>query len=671
MPNKLSQFWLELKRRKVIRVITVYAATAFVIIELTNNITEPLNLPEWVPTLVIVLLAIGFLISIVMSWIFDITPGGVEKTKPVKETVKEGKLKTSNGWKVATYISVLIIAALVIFEIVRSTRRPAEIENLTRSIAILPFENLGLADNCSTLQDALPIALILELQNVEGFSVKPRRSTLEYKETSLSISEIGKELNVTYILMGYLQQQGTKVQCDIHLIRAATEEVILPISHEMELDDIFKVQRDISKQVASSLKNKFIPEKRPTDNTDAWLAFLTGQNYYWKDDSPPAFNLCVYYYGKAVQLDTTFSAAWAKLSTSHCLIYFHHFDHREERLLKARKALAKANEIDPTNPDVIFAEGYYAYVIQDYKTALQKYEMVEGRVTDVEEYTLMVGALYRRMQELDKSLEYFYKGADANPRNNIFQLELAETNLFLRNYELAEKHFNNYVMLGGTHEFNNVNDVILYLMWKEGTGEARQALKEAKELIRLGTTCLLTYWEVSIDLIDGRYDEAINALMSETADSINDQFIYVPKSLLFAKVYYTQDKMDKASAYYEVARIHLERKISESPQDSRYHSSLGIAYAGLGQKAEAIREGQAGIDLMPITKDFYKGIFRLKDMARIYTMVGEYQKALEVIDHLLSMPSLMSVNLVKKEPAWEPLWGLPDFKKLIEEYSQY
>jgi tetratricopeptide (TPR) repeat protein len=208
-------------------------------------------------------------------------------------------------------------------------------------------------------------------------------------------------------------------------------------------------------------------------------------------------------------------------------------------------------------------------------------------------------------------------------------------------------------------------------MWKEGTGKARQALKEAKELIRLGTTYLLTYWEVGIDLIDGRYDEAINALMSETADSINDQFIYFPKSLLFAEVYYTQKKMDKASAYYDSARTHLITRISESPQDSRYHSSLGIVYAGLGKKVEAIREGQAGVDLMPITKDFYKGIFRLKDLARIYTMVGEYEKALEVIDQLLSMPSLMSVNLVKKEPVWEPLWELPDFKKLIEEHSQY
>ena len=79
MPEKPHNFWQELKRRKVIRVITVYAASAFVIIELTNNITEPLRLPEWVPTLVIVLLAIGLLISIVMSWVYDITPGGFKR----------------------------------------------------------------------------------------------------------------------------------------------------------------------------------------------------------------------------------------------------------------------------------------------------------------------------------------------------------------------------------------------------------------------------------------------------------------------------------------------------------------------------------------------------------------------------------------------------------------
>lgn len=88
-PNKLSQFWLELKRRRVTRVITVYAAAAFVILELASIIIDPLNLPDWTLSLIIVLLCIGFVIAIILSWIYDLTPEGIEKTGPAEQ---------SGGW---------------------------------------------------------------------------------------------------------------------------------------------------------------------------------------------------------------------------------------------------------------------------------------------------------------------------------------------------------------------------------------------------------------------------------------------------------------------------------------------------------------------------------------------------------------------------------------------
>ena len=86
-------------------------------------------------------------------------------------------------------------------------------------------------------------------------------------------------------------------------------------------------------------------------------------------------------------------------------------------------------------------------------------------------------------------------------------------------------------------------------------------------------------------------------------------------------------------------------------------------------KPEAIQAGQRGVDLMPITKDFYRGIFRLEDLARIYTMVEEYDKALEILDRLLSKPGLISVNLLKKDPAWEKLWDLPAFSMMLDKHN--
>ncbi len=669
--NDPFQFWQELKRRKVIRVIPVYAAASFVLLELVDIITEPLGLPGWTINLVLVLLSIGFVIAVILSWVYDITPDGVQKTKPVKEVRKAEKTVTSNSWKIATYVSILIIVTLVVFQILNSRDRSIEIQDLAKSIAILPFENLGLEDNKNPLHDAIPIALIMELQNVEGFIIRPRGSTLKYKETNLRSPEIGKELIVNFLLTGYLQQQGTNVLVNIMLIHAASEEVIWQQSFEMEIDNIFQVQRDISKQVASALKNNFIAKEEDiTDNPDAYMAFLTGLNYYWKDLSGSDIRLAIRYFGKAVELDSTFIQAYVKLSTANCWMYHLYFDRTPDRLQQARKFIEKAYEIDPGNADINLAEGIYYYAIHDYEKALEKFNLPGGLVFDDFEFNYSFAALYRRQRKLDKAIEYFLKAAEADPQNKLVLIELAETYLLLREYDQAEKYFDQILLMGRSYEINFINEIYLYILWEEGTEKSRQALMEAKSLTGNESCSLLTHHHVLIDLIDGKYEDALNTLTKESFYTIANQFVYNPKSLYFARIYHEQNNIELAIAYWDSARIHLEAKIDVSPQDSRYHSSLGIAYAGLGRKNEAVKAGETAVKLMPIQKDFYRAIFRLEDLARIYTMVGEYDMAIKQIKQLLSMPSFMSVNLLKKDPVWKPLKSHPDFNRLLETYSE-
>ena len=167
-PNKLSQFWQELKRRKVVRVITVYAATTFVILELVSIIEEPLQLPDWTLELVIVLLCIGFIITVIFSWIYDITPEGIEKTKPIKESEEEGSEKPSgfNAWKIATYISVVIIIGLIIFHTVGERKQAEYITELEKSIAVLPFEDMSPHEDQEYFCDGMAEEIINALTRV-------------------------------------------------------------------------------------------------------------------------------------------------------------------------------------------------------------------------------------------------------------------------------------------------------------------------------------------------------------------------------------------------------------------------------------------------------------------------------------------------------------------------
>jgi len=294
--NNQLQFWEELKRRKVIRVIPVYAAAAFVLLELVDIIAEPFGLPDWTLKLVFVLLCIGLVISVILSWIYDVTPEGIQKTKSAGEETQNMRQEKPNkiiGWKIATYASVIIIISLILFNVL-TRGKSIDLSGLDKTIAVLPFEIYGNKDSSIYLHKVLPIAIIGQLQHVEGFTVRARGSSLNYENTKLRRSEIGNQLNANYLLTGIVQQQEEKVMVNIMLEQAPTEEVIWENSFEMAVDDIFKIEKNIARLVATSLKNNFIPQvKTPTDSSKAWLSYLTGLSYYWNTERQVDFELAI------------------------------------------------------------------------------------------------------------------------------------------------------------------------------------------------------------------------------------------------------------------------------------------------------------------------------------------------------------------------------------------
>ncbi|RLD92683.1 MAG: hypothetical protein DRJ29_11080 [Bacteroidetes bacterium] len=669
--NKILQFWNELKRRNVVRRNTVYAATAFVILEVVSIVQEPLRLPERTLLLVIILLSIGFIISIAISWIYDWTPEGIQKTEPLtvqEQRYEPGTGKSATGWRIATFVSAVLIAGLVILNIF-SFGEKVDLEGLETTIAVMPFEYLGQNDEHS-LHQAIPIALIMELDKVESFVVRPRGSTIKYSETTLRSPEIGEELQVNFLVQGFLQMQNDKVLIDIMLIKAASEEVIWNQSYEMKTENIFEVRSEISKQVASSLKNNFVPEeKNLTENPDAYLAFLTGLNYYWRDISEPNIRLALDYFEKAIELDPNFAMAYAKLSIAQSTIYYFHYDHAAERLDQARNAIEKGIAIDPDNADIMVAEGFYFYVNNDYPEALNKFKQAESLASDKVELYLSMASLYRRQMSMDQAIEYYLKAIDLDPQNLLLITELAETYLLMREYELAEKYFDFAISNDPSNTYTHIQKLFLYYSWNKNTSKSRQTLTELDKLSRKISNEDHLHFAVRVDLVEGKNENAQRTLNNIDFDNIDDQFTYKPKDLYFAEICLLQSNTELAARHYNAARLHLEEKIAESPDDFRFHSSLGIAYAGLGKKAKAIEEGETAVELMPLTKDFYKAIFCLEDLAEIYTITGETLLTIETLDQLLSIPGFLSTNILLKDPKWKPLINLPAFTELIERYQ--
>ena len=193
-PVTFNNFWKELKRRKVVHAATVYAAIAFTILQIVNMIARPLQLPEWTEAFVIVLLLIGFILTVFISWIYDITPSGLKKTKPVRE-LKQGEKttnKVSARWKIATYISCAVIIVIVGLNLLRNRTYNAVISKFEKSIVVLPFVNDSPDSTNLYLCNGMMDDILTQLQKIGDLKVKSRISGkgIVVRERTLKRSDV-------------------------------------------------------------------------------------------------------------------------------------------------------------------------------------------------------------------------------------------------------------------------------------------------------------------------------------------------------------------------------------------------------------------------------------------------------------------------------------------------
>ena len=321
-PDNPTNFWQELKRRKVVRVVTVYAAAAFAILELVDIVSPALGLPSWTLALVIVLLCIGLIISTVLSWVYDITPEGVQKTKPYRKNQKGGAISGSRGWKIATYISIVVIIALLIFNLAGRKGKTGEFDELEKSIAVLQFENLGSDEEQEWFSEGITDIIINQLSKIGEFRVLGRTSTLKYKSGEKNISEIGQELNVNLVIEGTVQRVSDKVRISIQLVRVLNEDHLWAEVYDREWKDIFSIQNDIAFNVARELKTALSTDeeenivKSSTESSEAYELYLQGR-YYWNMRNEEGILRSIELYEKAINIDSSFALAYSGLADAY------------------------------------------------------------------------------------------------------------------------------------------------------------------------------------------------------------------------------------------------------------------------------------------------------------------------------------------------------------------
>ncbi len=351
--NKLSQFWQELKRRKVIRSLAIYAGSAFIILEAATIIFPRWGLPDWTIDLVLYLLILGAFINIIVAWIFDITPEGVQKTKPVSE-VRESDISTdSNAWKVVSYISLGVIVALIIFNVAPTNKeaRPGTIE----SVVILPFDNLTGDDGLDITLSGMHTMLIRDMQRIGGLRTICKTSAISYKNKDMSIHEITSELAVGAAIEPTVMCVGDSICMHVKVITPYPEEsTIWMADYIVERSQLPNLWNRITKQITdellielSSEEESLLAESRIVD-PEAYDAYLKGLHYLDMIDKN-SLQKAKEYFNIAVEIEPEWAEPYAGLASVWGYQKQMSFISPSVATPKIYKNLNKALELDPNS----------------------------------------------------------------------------------------------------------------------------------------------------------------------------------------------------------------------------------------------------------------------------------------------------------------------------------
>jgi adenylate cyclase len=392
-------FWKELSRRNVVKVGIAYAVAAWLIIHPVDIIFPILHLPEWSITLVAAFLIICFPFVLIFSWVYEVTPKGLKKTKEVPLSKSTAQI---TGRRLNYLLTGLLIVAigLLVFDKFYLDRHAIKTEQVPtvstaakakKSIAVVPFVNLSSDKEQESFVDGLSEEMINSITQIPDLRVIARTSSFTFKDSDNTAQEIAKELNVEYILEGSVRKSGNDLRITAQLISAADESHLWSKSYDKKLKDIFTIQEDIATAVANELKitlglGKSHNQLGGTDNPEAYELYLVAKGQFTGGGDT---ELALKSVEAALELDPNFALAWELKSECHNNLSF---EASPELVASVREAgLRAAQKAIELEPDL--ASGYVSLAFS--KSVSRKF--VEA------------GSIYRKAFEMSS-----YQSADPN-----------------------------------------------------------------------------------------------------------------------------------------------------------------------------------------------------------------------------------------------------------------
>jgi serine/threonine protein kinase/tetratricopeptide (TPR) repeat protein len=574
--------------------------------------------------------------------------------------------------------SAIIIIALTIFIFIYFNQTEQTIkESSLKRLVVLPFENLGASED-EYFADGITEEITSRLSLLHGLGVISRSSAVHYKNTKKTVKQIGEELEVDYVLEGTVRWDKSadkrgRVIVTPQLIRVSDDIHLWSDSYNRQIESIFDVQATIADEVIKALDITVLePEReelyqKPTDKLEAYDLFIRAREIMYKYYHRELAKLdsAIQLFEKAIKIDNNLVMAYVWISEIHSWLYHVQFDYTDERQAKSKEAIDKALEMQPGLPEAKLYLGWYWYrVFRDYDRARKLFNEVKKRRPN--EPPRLLAAIERRQGNWDKSAHHWEESFRLDPRRPRMAREVGTTYKCMREYNKAESWYQRYQVIVPTDEVTKGFLAECFIL-KNGNIKAAQSILNTVKRIDI------SYYEtlntlILLDLVNKKYNKALNIYDSLRIAYSKGQHFFLDKYYIKAYIYNLLGDRSKSQQYADSSVILIKNEMKINPNDPRYHSALGLAFAFRGKKSEAISSAKRAMDIYPVSLDAVDGPNYVYNLAWTYTIVGEEEKAINQLKYLLSIPAGMVISkaMLKIDPKWNTLHDNARFQELIK-----
>jgi TolB-like protein len=640
------------------RVLALFALASAVILFVTWTLVRQVGLPGWMFWLAAVLLVVGLPVLLATAR---------SEAVPSRDRTGLSRLLT---WRNAIAGGVLAFAGwgvLASTMVLRSPGTPAAAAGPVR-LAVLPFVNQGDSAD-SYFVDGIADQLRGKLTEIGAVEVIARSSTDLYRGTTKAPAEIGRELDVEYLLSATVRTvrnpDGTgRVQMVPELIKAKSGAVTWQQTFDASITDLFQVQADMAVRLAGALnlalgvREQAHLVERPTKSLEAYDAFLKAEAARGGGGETVRNQEAVSFYEQAIALDSTFALAWARLSQLHSRIYFSLPTPRGRDA--ARYAAERAQQAAPGSAESRLAMGdYYNNVLIDPTRARAEYDEGLRIAPNFVELQVASAETERALGNWTVAVDRIKQAVRLDPRSGRASASLASHLLWLRRYPEALVAVDQAIQLSPDGLAPRMTKAMIYLAQGDLPGARAVIAAATKEA---APAVVAAYFGVQWDLYWALDRPLQDVLLRLGLRGFDDD--EASRANVLAAVHHLHGNLAAARVYGDSAHTVYADQLKELPDQDYLLALDAVVLAYAGKRADAIRAGERSVALLPVSKDAYSGAYNLHQLIRAYLIVGEKEKALARTQELLSKPYFISPGWLRVDPTFDPLRGDPRFEAL-------